>query len=293
MKMLLPFSSPTWSVEEPMCTKDVVGIVGKNDNGSACCPTGCGQCGGRGCASAGAKEHLDNTDCCVNGVLHNQELCSETGVAPCIIDPGETPFTTSAGLKTRILGSCLVDRSPPSRGRHMPGSLCSFCQSFGKDRRKCDSKERTLASDSSLELVNASAKITDRLSNFSESRNSSLSPRCSCRSLVHKCAPRPLAGTTPSAKCSKTTTVSPSPSATATRATRTPLPRTKAGTPWTGAILTNGSAASPSASVRREPCNPSSPQKSLLHTTSGHPGGLQKYQVVDILATLVAVRSWV
>ena len=82
-----------------MCTDDVVGIVGKNDNGSACCPVGCGQCGGRGCASAGAAEHLDNTDCCVNGVLHNQELCSHTGSAPCVIDPGETPFTTSAGLE--------------------------------------------------------------------------------------------------------------------------------------------------------------------------------------------------
>ncbi|CAM9871103.1 unnamed protein product, partial [Scytosiphon promiscuus] len=64
---------------------DMPGIEGSNDSGSVCCPIECGQCGGDGCHQAGLAVGLDNTHCCVNGVLDNHDLCSDSGAAPCII----------------------------------------------------------------------------------------------------------------------------------------------------------------------------------------------------------------
>ncbi|CAM9818929.1 unnamed protein product [Scytosiphon promiscuus] len=72
-------------VEE--CIDGIEGYLGENDNGSVCCPTGCTQCGGAGCGTVGAGEDLGNTDCCINGVLNNQEFCSVTNAAPCVVDP--------------------------------------------------------------------------------------------------------------------------------------------------------------------------------------------------------------
>ena len=40
--------------------------------------------GGSGCAKNG-DGGLDNTDCCVTGVIENQGDCSDTGAAPCVI----------------------------------------------------------------------------------------------------------------------------------------------------------------------------------------------------------------
>ncbi|CAN0202138.1 unnamed protein product, partial [Hapterophycus canaliculatus] len=51
-----------------------------NDDGEACCPLDCGLCGGDGCGIGGR-----NKECCINGVLNNQEDCSDTYSAPCKI----------------------------------------------------------------------------------------------------------------------------------------------------------------------------------------------------------------
>ena len=49
------------------------------------------QCGGAGCGSSGKANNLDNTDCCINGVLNNQLDCSTSGEAPCVVnDDGES-----------------------------------------------------------------------------------------------------------------------------------------------------------------------------------------------------------
>ena len=87
------------TVDGQTCSNGLVGFEGTNDNGSACCPIGCGQCGGAGCGAVGRDEGLDNTDCCINGVLNNQELCSVTGTAPCVIDGGESFCTTNSGFE--------------------------------------------------------------------------------------------------------------------------------------------------------------------------------------------------
>ena len=57
-------------------------------DGSVCCPTECGQCGGTGCQGfpGGAN------DCCIgglNGILMNSDVCSMSEGAPCIIDAGK------------------------------------------------------------------------------------------------------------------------------------------------------------------------------------------------------------
>ncbi|CAN0186204.1 unnamed protein product, partial [Scytosiphon promiscuus] len=71
----------------PECIEGIDGYLGENDGGSVCCPVGCTQCGGTGCGSVGAGEGLGNTDCCINGVLNNQDFCSVTNAAPCVVDP--------------------------------------------------------------------------------------------------------------------------------------------------------------------------------------------------------------
>ena len=73
-------------IEQPECSNGIIGFEGTNDNGSACCPLGCTKCGGAGCGKIGAAEDLGNEDCCINGVLKNQDLCSATGTAPCRIE---------------------------------------------------------------------------------------------------------------------------------------------------------------------------------------------------------------
>jgi len=73
--------------EGPVCAmNDVPGFEGVNDNGIVCCPVECNGCGGAGCGKIGAAAGLDNTACCINGVLQNQPDCPDNGmVAPCVI----------------------------------------------------------------------------------------------------------------------------------------------------------------------------------------------------------------
>lgn len=87
-------------------TTSIEGIVGTNDIGSVCCPHGCMQCGEEGCGRSGAAEGLHSTDCCINGVLNNQDLCSVKGEAPCILDGEEDVAKT-----TRICSSSQDRRS--------------------------------------------------------------------------------------------------------------------------------------------------------------------------------------
>ncbi|CAN0557615.1 unnamed protein product, partial [Ectocarpus sp. 8 AP-2014] len=43
------------------------GIEGIDGNGVVCCPLECGQCGGKGCSSAGAASGLGSGSCCGDG----------------------------------------------------------------------------------------------------------------------------------------------------------------------------------------------------------------------------------
>ncbi|CAM9644958.1 unnamed protein product, partial [Hapterophycus canaliculatus] len=67
------------------CSNGLPGISASNDNGEACCPLSCGLCGGDGCGTDGR-----NRECCINGVLDNQEDCSMTNAAPCEITESQS-----------------------------------------------------------------------------------------------------------------------------------------------------------------------------------------------------------
>ncbi|CAM9316682.1 unnamed protein product, partial [Hapterophycus canaliculatus] len=67
------------------CSNGIAGIEGSNGEGVVCCPVECGQCGTQECHQAGLAVGLDNTSCCVTGVLDNHDLCADSGEAPCII----------------------------------------------------------------------------------------------------------------------------------------------------------------------------------------------------------------
>ncbi|CAM9347956.1 unnamed protein product [Ectocarpus sp. 12 AP-2014] len=80
----------------PECDDGIVGFR----HGVACCSVSCGQCGGAGC------ENLEGgaSECCSHDVLATNNLCSETGVAPCVLGPvsevdgaADADTTTSSG----------------------------------------------------------------------------------------------------------------------------------------------------------------------------------------------------
>jgi len=62
-------------------TDGVVGI--ESSNGVACCLTSCGACGGSGCSGRDGG----GDGCCTADIIENNELCSVTGEAPCLIVP--------------------------------------------------------------------------------------------------------------------------------------------------------------------------------------------------------------
>ena len=51
-----------------------------------CCTSGCPQCGGRGCGSQAQSVGLSASDCCAGRITSAGVLCSDSGMAPCIID---------------------------------------------------------------------------------------------------------------------------------------------------------------------------------------------------------------
>ena len=74
------------------CINGFPGIDGKDMNGvDVCCPLECNQCGGVGCGSNGERG-FGNKECCINGILNNQQNCSVSGAAPCIITDGQSLF---------------------------------------------------------------------------------------------------------------------------------------------------------------------------------------------------------
>lgn len=83
------YRKQTYFADEPTCSNGFDGIDGTNDRGTVCCTAGCGQCGGTGC---GGIEGLDNTNCCINGVIDNQLSCDEAGSAPCVISGALPPL---------------------------------------------------------------------------------------------------------------------------------------------------------------------------------------------------------
>eukprot|EP00752_Nemacystus_decipiens_P008459 g7561.t1 len=67
------------TAEGQTCSNGLAGF----ESSSVCCPVGCGDCGGSGCA----KFNLDlGKDCCTGHVKDSGVLCSEAKSAPCIID---------------------------------------------------------------------------------------------------------------------------------------------------------------------------------------------------------------
>ncbi|CAB1099232.1 unnamed protein product [Ectocarpus sp. CCAP 1310/34] len=88
----------------PECDDGIEGFR----HGVACCSVSCGQCGGAGC------ENLEGgaSECCSHDVLATNNLCSESGVAPCVLGPvsqvdgaADADTTTSSGeAANRIAG---------------------------------------------------------------------------------------------------------------------------------------------------------------------------------------------
>lgn len=60
------------------------GMDGKEGSG-VCCPSGCTQCGGDGCSSAGDEAGLTESDCCQEAILQSNVFCEDTDSAPCIL----------------------------------------------------------------------------------------------------------------------------------------------------------------------------------------------------------------
>ncbi|CAN0316670.1 unnamed protein product [Hapterophycus canaliculatus] len=76
------------------CSNGLPGYGGINDNGEACCPLDCGFCGGESCGAGGRSQ-----ECCINGVLNNQDDCSVTNAAPCVVTEGARHVTGQSPQK--------------------------------------------------------------------------------------------------------------------------------------------------------------------------------------------------
>lgn len=81
--------------------------------GDICCEASCGTCGGTGCAKRGNGAE----SCCTNKIEAAGKTCSETGMAPCIVD-GELSFFprrgdvvvghhTCAGVNRSAIHACI------------------------------------------------------------------------------------------------------------------------------------------------------------------------------------------
>ncbi|CAM9535703.1 unnamed protein product, partial [Pylaiella littoralis] len=98
-------SAPTPTPDVPPTCSDGI-TVGVDGNGVVCCPSGCSQCGGPGCTTAG-------TDCCGGPITASGVFCGMgTNPAPCILgDPPApapvAPFTPP--VPTPVSGSLCAD----------------------------------------------------------------------------------------------------------------------------------------------------------------------------------------
>ncbi|CAN0003838.1 unnamed protein product, partial [Choristocarpus tenellus] len=83
------------SIVPSTCTNGLPGV----QNDAACCVESCGQCGGIGCGTIPGTQ--GSYACCASTVLNNNEMCSVTGEAPCVINgfvatPTPTVFMSAA-----------------------------------------------------------------------------------------------------------------------------------------------------------------------------------------------------
>ena len=94
------------------------------------CSSSCKQCGGTGCGDADPGGDGSNK-CCVTEIDEAGNICSEVGIAPCILGPGTPParFTKYPQFWRRIMytrhHACLLYTSPSPRDRtrsRMPSS---------------------------------------------------------------------------------------------------------------------------------------------------------------------------
>eukprot|EP00904_Undaria_pinnatifida_P003197 jgi/Undpi1/12879/HiC_scaffold_7.g02546.m2 len=68
------------------CSNGLVGM--ENDGGTVCCDIHCDQCGGPGCGNP-TLSFVSADDCCASNILTQDEPCSVTGSAPCVLDTVE------------------------------------------------------------------------------------------------------------------------------------------------------------------------------------------------------------
>lgn len=100
--------TPPVAGADQTCVNGLAGIDGSNLAGDiVCCPVECSQCGGRDCGSSGVPNYT-NMECCVNGVVHNQGKCADTGEAPCIIAAGKSEYLRIFDDETQA--SCRIYR---------------------------------------------------------------------------------------------------------------------------------------------------------------------------------------
>ena len=66
------------------CSNGFPGIEARG----VCCASRCPQCGGSGCGSAAQRVGLSASDCCIGRIISAGVFCSDSEMAPCIIDDG-------------------------------------------------------------------------------------------------------------------------------------------------------------------------------------------------------------
>ncbi|CAM9951375.1 unnamed protein product [Pylaiella littoralis] len=101
-----PTSTPV-IIDDAMCSDGTPGVDG---NGGVCCTTGCTQCGGSDCGTAGIAAGLGAGDCCGKDIKAAGVYCNDTDQAPCIIGsaPGTAPPTTCSDGTPGVDGNGVV-----------------------------------------------------------------------------------------------------------------------------------------------------------------------------------------
>ncbi|CAM9694516.1 unnamed protein product [Pylaiella littoralis] len=88
-----PCAIVTLAENDTTCSNGLPGV--ESDN-LICCVAACGTCGGQNCGDVAG---FTGDDCCIENIEANNELCSDKGFAPCVVDPPEvTPSTCPNGL---------------------------------------------------------------------------------------------------------------------------------------------------------------------------------------------------
>lgn len=94
------------------CSNDMVGF--QNNECSVCCDVGCDQCRGPGCGRQ-SYTGLSANACCADNILGNEELCSLTQTARCVLD-----LVLAFHHKKKVL-ACGFEVEPSG------GYVCALC----------------------------------------------------------------------------------------------------------------------------------------------------------------------